>query len=318
MRKMVVFSLLILAFCVQSLLVGDTPKRVKRAKPPTFDANEGSDIFFADVFTEALRGTRSFAKPGRVPNLDGSKPDVPPDEPGPEDLYAWSAIISAASIESEIKRIKLNVDKDVTTPTKFASSGYKRTRKHFSMLAMLFAIAGEYDKDVRWKKDSPELRDAFAHAAGGSKVGSQQAYKQAKGMKQDLQDVVGGGSFTAAKKSERKVEDWSKVVDRAPLMQRIDISKEQTIGPYTGSESEFKGHKDELMHEANLVAAVAEVLMQESMEDGDEEEYAIHAKSMKKAALDIIQAAQMDNYDMARKAAGQIGQACSNCHADWK
>ena len=85
---------------------------------------------------------------------------------------------------------------------------------------MLFAIAGEYDKDVRFKRDSPELRDAFAHAAGGSKVGSQQAYKQAKGMKQDLQDVVGGGSFTAAKKSERKVEDWSKVVDRAPLMQR--------------------------------------------------------------------------------------------------
>ncbi len=78
MRKTVVFYLLILAFCVQSLLVGDTPKRVKRAKPPTFDANEGSDIFFADVFTEALRGTRSFAKPGRVPNLDGSKPDVPP------------------------------------------------------------------------------------------------------------------------------------------------------------------------------------------------------------------------------------------------
>ena len=58
-------------------------------------------------------------------------------------------------MEDEIKAQKLLVDADVTTPSAYAS-GHKAGRRDFSMLAMLFAIAGEYDGDIR-HFDNPRI-----------------------------------------------------------------------------------------------------------------------------------------------------------------
>ena len=115
----------------------------------------------------------------------------------------WSAIVSSTAIEDEIKALKLIVDADVTTPSAYAS-GHKAGRRDFSMLAMLFAIAGEYDGEVRWKKDAPAARDLFARTAANSKVGTQQAYNEAKLRKQELQDLVGGQSPYEGKEAEVK------------------------------------------------------------------------------------------------------------------
>ena len=300
----------------------DGPKKVRRAKPPEFTEDSARNVFFNDVFQDALVGERP-QNIGQVvarPVNGGSGTDSggsSTSSDGSGGLYAWSKVISPTAIEDEIKALKIQVDEDITTPTKFAGNGFKQARKNFSILAMLFAIAAEYDGDVRWKENAHNLRDLFARSAGNAKVGTIQVYNEAKLRKQDLQDVVGGAAFSAVKESERKA-DWSSVLDRSPLMQRLELAQQTKLQPWTANEGEFKANKDQLVHEANMVAAMGEVLIQKGMEDGDEADYAAFAKQMRDSALEIISAGKIDNYDQARQAVGAIGQACSNCHNDWR
>ncbi len=325
-----VICLVALVLVVQTLLIAQDQerKKVKRAIPPTFADKEFDGIFFDDVFQQGLVGTR----PANLNQPGGGQPVTPGGGDGGNSggsgtdgsgggsaggLYAWKDIISRTAIEDEVKGLNIALQEDVTTPNKFASGGYKKARRHFTMLALLFAIISEFDGDVRWKKDAPALRDLFARAAAGAKVGSQAAYNESKLRKEDLQLVVGGGSFTATKEAEPKA-NWSALLDRSPLMQRLETARQLNIQPWTSSENEYKSKLDELVREANVVAAISEVLMQDGMPEAEEEDYTVHAKRMRDAAREIIASAKSQNYDQASKAVSVIGQACDLCHADWR
>src|SRR4029450_13371139 len=116
----------------------------------------------------------------------------------------WAALISGTTIEDEIKSLKLQVDQNVTTPSDFAGKGYKLARRDFSVLAMLFGIAGEYEGDVRWKNDAPAARAVLGRPANNSKVGTQQVWAEAKQRKEELTDLLGGSSPYSGKTAEAK------------------------------------------------------------------------------------------------------------------
>ncbi len=293
-------------------------KLITRAKLPTFTSADTKGIFYADVFKEALVGERptNLAAPaGKAPTTTGGGTDEPGDSGGT--LHNWHDIIAGEVIEDEIKKLSTVLGKEITTPTKFNGGGYQDARVNFTMLSMLFAISGEHKDDVRWKKDAPELRDYFARAASGAKVGSPQSYSQAKNAKQQLEDLVRGTAFASSKPGERKT-NWEFTADRSPLMQRLELSANETIAPWVASAGEFKANKDALLHEASLVAAIGEVLAQEGMTDADDDGYQAHAKKMRDAAREIVTAIELDNYDAARKASGTISQSCADCHDDWR
>ena len=71
-----------------------------------------------------------------------------------------------------------------------------------------------------------------------------------------------------------------------------------------------------ILKEAELVAAMSQVLIQEDMDEYDEDEYVEYSKAMSKAAQDLAAAARAKNYDTAAPAFNLIQQACSNCHDD--
>lgn len=314
----------------QTLLVAQSPStpRVRRAAPPKFDETIASGIFFKDVFQEGLVG----ARPGNlgVPAVlaetskSGAAPSVPSSVSGAgssgsestEGVFPWSKIISATTIEDAIKSIKLSVDRDVTTPGDFAGKGYKLARRHFTMLAMLFAIAGEYDGPVRWHDDAPAARDAFARTAANCKVGTPQVYNEATQRKAQLQDMVGGARLPAGPASPQA--DWGQVCDRSPLMQRLEIAQQSNLQPATASKAEFAANSEEILHEAEIVAAIGEVLQKEGMVDADDSDYTGYAEAMKKAALEIVEAVKSNSDEQARKAVGEISKACSQCHENYR
>src|SRR4029079_507428 len=84
-----------------------------------------------------------------------------------------------------------------------------------------------YDGDVRWKDAAPALRDMFARAGHNCKAGSDQTFQEAVQRKQDLTELI-GGPRPKAKETEAKA-DWSKVADRPPLMQRMNIAHEDRL-----------------------------------------------------------------------------------------
>jgi cytochrome c556 len=303
--------------------------RAKRAKLPEFTPAATQGVFFENVFEQGLQGPRP-ANLGQYPAV-ASNPGVPAKTPLPANgpgnagsdgssgtagLYSWTKIISSTTIEDEIKALKSATDQTVTTPTKFAGGDYRAVRRDFSVLAMLFAIIAEYDGDVRWKDSAPAARDLFARTAANAKVGTSQVYNEAKQRRDQLGDLLNGSKIEGPG-SEPKAA-WGAVADRAPLMQKLELAFQGKVLPGTSNPAAFKENKSELKQHAEIIAAVAEVLKQEGMEDAGDSDYEGHSEKMKAAALEIVEAVANDNQEAAGKAAGQIGQACSQCHESYR
>ncbi len=292
------------------------PRSKPRAELPKWDKADSGD-FFADVFKEGVVGTRpDLGKVAATPNT-GGPPTTGGDNPAPPGgVYAWSQLISPSTIEDEIKSSKKVIDEEVSTPAKFAGNGYKTARKQFSVLAIMFAIIGEYDGEVRWKADGPAARDLFGRTASNCKVGTIQVYNEAKLRKVELEDLLNGSGLKDRQGEAKAV--WNTVTDRSPLMQRLQAGFDERMKPWSGNKAEFKDHAEEMIHEAQLVAAFAEVLKKDGMEDGDDTDYADFCNRMQKAAQDIVDASKRDDYDKARAAIGEIDKCCTECHQGYR
>ncbi len=288
---------------------------VKRAKRPVFSAREVNATYFKDLYKEALVGERPVLGIQMAAGEAASGPGGG-GSTGGGDGRDWTSIIAPEVIENEIKSLKLAMDQSISTPVKFAGGGYQDARRQFSELAMLFAIINEHNSEVRWKADSASLRDAFARSAANSKTGSQQTYQEAKQRKQDLADIVGGNSFVGTQATEPE-NDWANICDRSPLMERL----EEALGlvkPALANEAVFQAEVDVLRQEASLIAAMAEVLSLEGMDDAIEEDYTQYAFEMRDGAMEVVEALKLQNYDKAVSGMGAITKACSNCHDEWQ
>lgn len=310
------FTVVICAAVLASVALGQaTSKAPPRAKLPEFKGKTANSPFFENVF-EKLEGPRVV---NDAPVGGENGPTSTPTGGGPAGVAGsgWAQLISAESIEDEIKAIRLKVDVDVDKPGDFRGRGYQRARRHFSMLALLFAVAGEYDGEVRFQKQAPVARDLFSRAAKNCKVGSTAAYNEAKLRKADLQDIVSGSEIQAEGTFEAAAK-WGDVADRSPLMQRLETAVQQRLQPFTANPGDFKAQAAVITREAELVAVIGEVLCKDGMEDGDDETYSGFSQRMRDAALEVIDAVKLGNDEAARKAVGEIGKACSECHENYR
>jgi cytochrome c556 len=319
MRRLV-FALLIIA-AVPALLWAQTkaPKVYKRSQPPKFTS---SDPFFADAFKEGLVGERpadlgKAGAPAIAASSGNASSALAAGSASAAPGSGWSALISAATIEDTIKSLKQQVDKNVTTLSDFKGKGHKAARRDYSLLAMLFGIAAEYDGDVRWKKDAAAARDAFARSAANFKVATDAAFNEAKARKEELGELVGGSSPFAGKEADAKAP-WGQVAGRAPLMQVLESAWEPRLKPLLSDKAQFTSGGDKIVREAELFAAIGEVLGKEGMEDADSEEYKAFSNRLRDGAKQIIEAVKQKNFDDAAKASSVIGKACAECHENYR
>ena len=147
------------------------------------------DAFFPDA-REKLVGTRPDYQKVKAIVAAGRNPDQSQSAQAKGD--GWSKLIDAETIETEIKRLAPEVAKATTTPSEFKGGAFKECRRHFSVLAALFAVDAEYDGEVRWQDAAPALRDSFARAGHNCKAASDQTYQEATQRKQDLADLIAG------------------------------------------------------------------------------------------------------------------------------
>ena len=295
-------------------------KPVRRAAPPKIERRP--EIFFEDAFKEALSGTRPANLGASAPAVAtagpaSSAPATGSSTPDAASGSGWSQIISATAIEDEIKSLKLLIDAEVTTPSDYAGRGYKVARRDFSVLAMLFAIAGEYEGDVRWKKDAPVARDVFARTAANSKAGSPQVFNEAKLRKQELQDLVGGQSPYDGKSADGKA-NWGNVCDRPPLMQHLETMFEPRVKAAVSDEGSFKSNLEKLSHDAEILAAIGAVLAKEGMADADSDDYKVFCETVRKSSREIVAACKNKDYAAASSAVSAIGKACNDCHENYR
>ncbi len=152
--------------------------------------------------------------------------------------------------------------------------------------------------------------------AANCKTGSDQAFQEARLRKQDLQDAVGGGSVNLPAGQPR--DSWQGVCDRSPLMKRLEAAHQSNLQPMTASEAAFKQNAQQIVHEAQLTAAIGEVLQKPGMLDAEDGDYKALAEKMKQAALQALEAVKSGNYEQGRQAVGAIGQSCAACHESYR
>ncbi len=280
----------------------------KRARPPKFGKSV-TDVFFNDA-RERLLGSRPQQVAASVAAAAPAASTAAPKGPG------WSKLISSDVVEDEVKVQLLKLGEAVASTTKFKGGDYQRARLSLSVLATLFAIDAQYDQPMRWQGEAPAVRDRLARAGFNCKVGTDNSYHEALARTEELQNLVRGGASDPA--SAPADADWNKVADRAPLMKRLEESQQQGLAVWTANSSEFARRSDKLVHEAEMVAALAEVILQNGYEFADDETYRQYARSMQGQAIAVRDAVRTKSYDQARAAVGEIGKACSNCHEGYR
>jgi len=293
----------------------------KRSRPPVWSVDV-LDAFFPDART-ALVGPRPdygrVADAGTLPGAGknpGGSPAARPQPHGDVATATWSQFVDAETIETEIKRLAQAVTLGVTAPGPFKGGGYQACRRQFSVLAVLFAVSGEYDGSVRWQNAAPALRDAFARAAKNLKVGSDQTYSEAVARKQDLEALV-RGERPQLGAAERKAA-WGQVSDRPPLMQRMNAANQERLSKWLANEREFTNNREEVRHEAQIIAMLADVIGREGFENWDDETYAGYAKQLRTAAGEVSAAVGTNNYTQARQALDRASKACADCHEGYR
>lgn len=320
-RAQLACSSVVVGFLLASALVAQSPRSSAkhRVQPPEFNKATSANVFFDDVFAKlvgnrpkTLTGTAATGRADPVTTHAGN------NDPGSTGgANGWSKWISSSTIEDEVKALKLSLDTNVTTPSDFAGRGHKPVRRDLTTLAMMFAIIAEYDGDVRWKKDAPGIRDMFARTAANTKAGgNSQVYNEAKVRKTELQELLSGNP-PPVKEAEIKAT-WPQVCDRSPLMQRLEAAFDGKLAPLVANKEDFAKNKPLVKHEAEVIAALAEVLNKEGMDDADDETYREFALTMKKAATEIVDSVKLDNYDKARESVGVITKTCTECHQSYR
>lgn len=312
MRRIFVLSLLLLATAAWAQPPGKGPVR---ARPPRWD--ERTKGAFFEKVDDALVGPRPAYGAGGGGNSAAPSPAPGVVEPAVDGTFAWSKLISPETLEDEIKDCHKALGGIVVNPQQYGGGAYLQGNLQFSTLATMFGIIAEYDGEVRWKKLASGARDTFGQAGFGSRVGSIQAFNQAKAAKATLDELVQGSS-PKLPAGEAKVVFAKAVAYRPPLMKRLNIAHKDHLSPWTASANEFRGKADAVLREAEIVAALAEVIARDGYEYADNGDYQKHCQDLKAASLAAIQAVKQKNADQARQAVAAMGKSCNACHDGYR
>jgi len=301
-----------LAATVASALLAAGGAPQKRAKPPQWDKSVRG-IFFDDARQKLVGPRPDYGQAAQTVATPAESGDEPPRA---GTSFAWSKLIAAEVLEDQIKSLQSAVNATVQTPSPFKGGGYKDARRQFTELAVLFGIVHEFDGEVRWQQQAAGIRDAMARSGFNCKVGTDASFKEARARKDDLENLVRGNPIAAA--AGEPQAKWDKVAGRPPLMQRLEQCRDQTLLPLTANSADFGKNRHKLAHEAQIVAALAEVIQRDGFEFADDEGYLSQARAMRDGAVAVAEAARQKNYDAARTGVAILAKSCDECHAGYR
>lgn len=284
------------------------------APPPAWDERI-LQLFFSDA--------REHLGPGEPPPLVAPVAAVRPtpqpmtvDTTPAEAGFAWSQLVERDVLEDEVKSLAPTVQDEVQNASRFKSGGYQVARREFSLLAILFGVIADYDGDVRWQEQAAGMRDAFSRAGYNSKVASDAAFKEASLRADDLAQLVRGGTPDVA--AGEPSDEWPAIADRRPLMSRLEVAQRQRLEPWLSSEQELSQHQADVLHEAQIIALLSQIIEHPGYEFGDDETYREYSAALREGARALGEAARQGNFEQARSALGTVSQSCDQCHNDFR
>lgn len=287
--------------------------RPDRSRPPSSWDSETERLFQGDPF-QAVRGKRP--EQGAERSSAVKSPGVLPDRDGERRTTAWSQFITVETLADEIKSQFPALGDNVRRVGSFKSGGHRDVERQYAVIAAMFGIIAEHVESGRWKDIAPSARDAFARASANAKSGSSDAYNDSKTRYEDLGELIRGESVEFEEPKEDVV--WSRLADRRLLMQRLEQGHTERLKPFVATQAEFEKNRLAVIHEAEIIAAIAEIIQQEEYEFYDDDEYCTFCKQLQKQAQQLALAAQENNLAELQLHLGEMTKSCSACHEGYK
>jgi hypothetical protein len=230
----------------------------------------------------------------------------------------WSALISEETLTNEIRSQLPRLAGVVGSPAVFKSGGNGGAREGFSVVALMFGVIAAYDQDVRWKKDSPVLRDLFARAGFICTAATNQSFSESKARVVDLESLLAGGSLFGIGADQDEDFRWSQVAALSQLVLRLEAAvnaiSDAEVAVSKGNFRNRLKHLPKLLHEAEVVAVIGEVIQQPDFEYHDDDTYRGYASSMRDAAICARDAANKGDGDTVRAAVAELKKSCEALH----
>ncbi len=306
---------LLLPLLWAAAVLGAAPER--RARTPQWH-QVPAGIFFEDAFEQGLTGTprrpRS-TQPAHSPNGAPALPLPLPTRPRPRTPVSWTEAIAAETIEDELKAILGRVDGLLANASDFKGHGYLAARREFALAAMLFAIIQEYPASVRWKAQAAAARMPSGKLRYGRRWGRTPSFSRLNNCSSPCKNWSAAAVSQVRGRSRRPI---GAALARAPLMQRLEMAQAERLTSCLASVAAFQKSPRRVVHEAQIVAAIAEALLQEGMEDAVDEDYRDYCRAMQQAAQEIQRAAERGDYETARGAGSRLQQTCTDCHSTYR
>jgi cytochrome c556 len=101
-------------------------------------------------------------------------------------------------------------------------------------------------------------------------------------------------------------------------MQFLESAWEPRLKPALSDKGQFTANADRILRDAEMLAAIGEVLAKEGMEDADTAEYKAFAARLRDSAKQVIEAVKQKSFDKASGASASIGKACAECHENYR
>ena len=315
-------SLISSALISSALMTGTAWSDEPRAPRPEFSEDQIKGISLTSLKMRSqeiglrVSSLRKSAQQTQTQQVSGSSSDTAKAATATEQKRdRWSSLISAASIEDEIKIVRLRYDALITSQGKFVSGGYQTARMELSVLATLFAIITEYGGDIRWKSQAVAARDLLARTAAHCSEGSPQVFQEAKLRKADLQDWVSGTG--RSQRGDESANAWSTIADRTPLMEYAELLIDALQDDGRDAKT-IAANVDDIRRRCELLAMLGEVFAQEGLEGAGDEDYEKLSRDMMRSSLDVVLAIDRNNPQAIRSGISMIRSRCDACHADYR
>ena len=180
----------------------------------------------------------------------------------------------------------------------------------------MFGIAAEYDDTVRWQEVAAAARDAFARASSNAKANDANAFREAKTRRNDLSELIRGGTVEFGAPPAEFL--WSDVAERRLLMKRLEVAHNERLRRLTGTQSELARNRATVIHEAEIIAALAEVIQRDGFEFHDDDDYLAFCRQLQQQARGVVEGVEADDFAKVGRHVGEISKTCSACHEGYK
>jgi hypothetical protein len=279
------------------------------------------DVFFPEPLAVAAETGEIVAT--ATPNRPGTKPETVETPEEPESAAAggavvWNEVISPEMLKGEMKSIRLQLQRRLTTLASYNSS-YLEIPIFATTMSLMAEVARRHPDDISWKENAKYIRVlgvTMVEVCSSSGARGRKSYDKVNVAFLKICDVLDNNNPAELPEADED-SDFLSAADMGYLMQRLRRGMEW-MQNNTGSEDAFKENAELAQREVSVFSVIAQAFTDESYGYGDDEEFTGHAFEMRDAASKMSKAAEGNDFGTFDTLRSKVVQKCSQCHMTFR